>query len=122
MSKKKKRRRRTISTYAKDRHHICYPKNSDWGSGYAKAICQAFVRPVYVSAHRELHSRLHSVPVPDGQLLKVAWQRYLADKAEIDTYDVTRAAAWLYVNVPDERFRAAMQFEIDFFTTKNSPR
>lgn len=77
------------------------------------------MRPVYVYAHRELHSQLHSVPVPDGRLLKAAWQRYQANKAEIDSYDVVRAAAWLYVNIPDEKFRAAMQFEIDFFTTRS---
>lgn len=38
------------------------------------------------------------------------------DKEEIDNYDIARAAAWLYVNIPDVEFRKAMQYQIDFFS------
>lgn len=121
MSKKKKKRVRrrpripAISTM--DRHHICFQKRY-WNRGYARAICMAFVRHVPVVYHRELHAHLKTVPVPDNGLLKTAWHKYQADKIEIDSYDVARAAAWLYVNIPDEAFRKAMQFQIDFFATR----
>lgn len=99
-----------------DRHHICFAR-SKWNTGYAKEICRAFVRYVPVVYHRELHSKLKTVPVPPGNLLKEAWERYLQDKAVIDSYDVARAAAWLYVNIPDVEFRKAMQTQIDYFAT-----
>lgn len=104
----------------RDRHHLCWPRGK-WSSGYAKAICNAFVRYVPVIYHRELHAHLRSVPIPDGALLREAWEEYLANKAEIDSYDAARAAAWLYVHIPDVGFRKAMQYQIDFFATKTSP-
>lgn len=104
-----------IST--QDRHHICFQKRN-WSNGYARAICMAFVRYVPVVYHRELHARLKDVPVPDGALLKAAWEKYQANQVEINSYDVARAAAWLYVNIPDEGFRKAMQYQVDFFATR----
>ena len=118
MSKKsKKRRRRSPPLTTCDRHHLCFVK-ARWNKGYAKAICQAFVRPVPVVYHRELHSYLHNVPIPNGKLLREAWIEYQKNKDEIDSYDVVRAAAWLYVHIPDSEFRKAMQFEIDFFSMR----
>ena len=120
--KNKKRKRQNRSRIppvtTRDRHHLCWPKKREWSKGYAKLICMAFVRYVPVTYHRELHAHLKSVPVPDEKLLKEAWIRYQANQAEIDSYDVARAAAWLYVNIPDEQFRQAMQFQIDFFATR----
>lgn len=100
-----------------DRHHICFQKRY-WNKGYAKAICMSFVRYVPVVYHRELHSKLKSVPLPPNEMLAEAWKLYEANKAEIDSYNVARAAAWLYVNIPDEEFRKAMQIQIDFFATR----
>ena len=121
MSKKKKKNRvRIPPVTTRDRHHICWP-HAKWNKGYAKAICNAFVRYVPVVYHRELHARLKFVPIPDNALLKVAWEKYQANKVEIDSYDAARAAAWLYANIPDPEFRKAMQFQVDFFATKNSP-
>ena len=118
MSKKiRKKQARIPSVTTRDRHHICFQKRH-WNKGYAKAICLAFVRYVPVVYHRELHARLRSVPVPDEKLLKTAWDKYQANKIEIDSYDVSRAAAWLYVNIPDEKFREAIQFQVDFFATR----
>ena len=101
----------------KDRHHICYPKRK-WDTGYARLICMAFVRHVPVEYHREMHAQLKGVPVPPADLLHKAWDEYQADKYAINAYDVTRAAAWLYVHIPDVEFRKAMQFQIDFFVTR----
>lgn len=119
MSKKKRRKNRVriLPITTRDRHHICFVK-AKWSKGYAKAICNAFVRYVPVVYHRELHAHLKNVPVPDEKLLREAWQKYQANKVEIDSYDVARAAAWLYVNIPDEKFREAMQFQVDFFATR----
>ena len=118
MSKKRRKNRVRIPPITtRDRHHICFIK-ARWNKGYAKAICNAFVRYVPVVYHRELHAHLKSVPVPDEKLLREAWQKYQANKVEIDGYDVARAAAWLYANIPDEKFREAMQFQVDFFATR----
>lgn len=117
MSKKRKKRRRTPPLSAKDRHHICF-QGRYWDRGYAKAIRNAFIRPVPVVYHRELHSLLKTVPVPGGELLREAWVEYQKNADEIDTYGVARAAAWLYVHIPDLEFRKAMQFQIDFFSRK----
>lgn len=118
MSKKKRRRcRRTPPLTAKDRHHICWTRAS-WDRGYARAIRNAFVRPVPVVWHRELHSRLSTVPVPDGALLKKAWIEYQKEADIIDSMGVCQAIAWLYVHIPDVEFRKAMQFQLDFFASK----
>lgn len=118
MSKKKRRRcRRTPPLTAKDRHHICWTRAS-WDRGYARAIRNAFVRPVPAVWHRELHSRLSTVPVPDGALLKKAWVEYQKEADIIDSMGVCQAIAWLYVHIPDVEFRRAMQFQLDFFASK----
>jgi hypothetical protein len=70
---------------------------------------------VPVSVHIELHERLHDVPLPPGDMTYSALRKYRENKDEIDTYDVVTAAQWLYDNIPDERFRAAMQFQIEYF-------
>lgn len=116
--KKKKLRARIPSITIRDRHHICWER-STWSSGhYARLICETFVRYVPVVYHREIHARMKRVPVPSEELLKEAWEKYQKNSAEIDSYDVARAAAWLYVNIPDEEFRKAMQYQIDFFATR----
>lgn len=97
--------------------HICF-QGRYWNKGYAKAIRNAFVRTVPVIYHRKLHYLLDTVPVPDGELLREAWVEYQKNADEIDTYGVARAAAWLYVHIPDPEFRKAMQFQIDYFATR----
>lgn len=117
MSKKKKNRVRIQPVTTKNRHHICF-QGRYWNYGYAKAIRNAFVRQVPIIYHQELHSILETVPVPSGELCKKAWIKYQKDKDVIDSYDVCRAIAWLYVNIPDMEFRKAMQVELNFFAEK----
>lgn len=119
MGKKKARRRRphTPPLSAKDKHHICY-QGRHWNSGYAKSIRGAFVRPVPVIWHRELHSGLSDVPLPPADMLKQAWLDYQKDKWYIDSMGVCQAIAWLYVHIPDVEFRKAMQYQLDFFSVK----
>lgn len=118
MSKKNKKRSRIPPITTRDRHHLLWPKKQGWSKGYAHALCMAFVRYVPVVYHRELHAHLKTVPVPDNALLKAAWLKYQANQVEIDSYDVARAAAWLYANIPDPEFRKAMQYQVDFFATR----
>lgn len=121
MGKRRKRRtrvRRNPPLTARDRHHLTFPKHQDWGKGYAKLICQSFVRPVPVVWHRELHSKLTHVPLPNEELLRQAWVEYQREKDIIDSMGVCQAIAWLYVHIPDVEFRKAMQFQLDFFATK----
>lgn len=126
MSKKKKKnrtkvqRKRVPSAIVRDRHHLCWI-HAKWTSKYAKLICDAFVRLVPIVYHRELHQLIKEVPVPDEKLLKEAWLKYKEEQEKVDSYGVARAAAWLYVNIPDPEFRKAMQFQVDFFTTKDLP-
>lgn len=118
MSKKYKRRcRRTPSLSIKNRHHICY-QGRYWRCGYAKAIRNAFIRPVPIVWHRELHSRLNTVPVPNSSLLRQAWLEYKKNAEIIDSMGVCQAIAWLYVHIPDVEFRKAMQYQLDFFASK----
>lgn len=120
MSKKKRRRQRRRANpplSARDRHHICF-QHRHWDYGYAKLIRDHFIRPVPVVYHRELHNLLHDVPLPDGALLKDAWMKYLKEQDEIDSYGISRAIAWLYVNIPDANFRRAMQVQLDFFVER----
>lgn len=118
MSKKKRRRRRrTPPLTAKDRHHILYQARY-WNNGYAKALRNAFTRPVPVLWHRELHQLLTNVPTPNSSLIRQAWVEYQAEKDVIDSMGLCQAIAWLYVHIPDVEFRRAMQFQLDYFATK----
>ena len=102
-------------------HHICYTRHN-WQDGYAYKIRHAFVRPVPVPIHDELHHDILSdVPRPTEEVMKKAWAEYCANKAAIDQYDLCRAIAWLYVHVEDAQFRKAMQIQLDFFTLKLGP-
>ena len=115
--KKKKKRRKNPAPNICDRHHICFQKRN-WNKGYARAICMTFVRPVPVVYHRELHTLVKDVPVPDGALLAKAWNEYQKNAEEIDSYDVCRTIAWLYVHISDVEFRKAMQIQLDFFAVR----
>lgn len=100
-----------------DTHHLLFIHRS-WDRGYARALRDNFTRRIPVAIHRELHSILKNVPVPDGNLCREAWQAYCRERDFVDMYGPARACAWLYVHIPDVAFRRAMQVQIDFFTEK----
>lgn len=58
------------------------------------------------------------VPLPPGDLLHQAWVEYQKEADIIDSMGAWQAIAWLYVHIPDAKFRKAMQFQLDFFATK----
>lgn len=128
MSKKKRRKNRqrraqrrqcTIPTHAVDRHHMVFIGREWDKSHYGKLLRNSFIRTIPIVIHRELHNiYLRNVPVPDEQLLKDAWVKYQEEKEVVDSYDVARALSWLYVNIPDPKFREAIQVQIDFFASR----
>lgn len=108
-------RRKRAKTPKTNEHHICFQRKV-WTAGYAQKIRRAFVRLVPEDIHTKLHKEvLFDVPLPDEELLRKAWQEYNANKGEIDSYDIQRAIAWLYVHVPDWEFRKAMQIQLNYF-------
>lgn len=119
MSKKKKKRRikRSVPLRAVDRHHCLFIGRLWEKSPYGNRLRHIFIYPIPIVIHRELHNRIiTNVPVPSEELLKNAWNKYLEEKDAVDTYDICRAIAWLYVAIPDPAFREAMQKQLDFFT------
>lgn len=116
---RKRRRSAALPTSAVDRHHLCFIGRKWDKSHYGSLLRRHFIRTIPIVIHRELHNVLLSdVPIPDEQLLKDAWFKYQEEKETVDSYGVARAAAWLYVNIPDTAFREAMQVQIDFFSSR----
>lgn len=103
--------------YTHDVHHVLFTARN-WKKDGASKLRSAFKRKIPVEWHRELHATLSSVPKPPYDMIAEAIRRYEANKKEIDGYNITRAIAWLYVNIPDAEFRRAMQIQLDFFAQK----
>lgn len=119
MSKKKRRRRqrRAMPASATNRHHLLF-QGRFWSFGRARALRNVFVRNVPILVHRELHEKLHNIPVPPGDMLSVAWNKYKANKDEIDGYSIVEAAAWLHDNIPYSPFQQAMRYQIEYFAAR----
>lgn len=114
---KKTKKHQKQAPLTHDVHHICFTAYH-WKTGTAKSLREAFKRKIPIEWHRELHALLSDVPRPPYDMIAEAWRRYNADKDTIDNYNITRAIAWLYVNIPDQEFRQAMQVQLDYFATK----
>jgi hypothetical protein len=116
MGKRGRRIRKLQRQHEVNHHHLLYPRR-DWSQGYAYLVRHAFIREVPVDIHNRLHRYIvKEVPVPSEKLLRGAWESYQQDKTTIDSYDIRRALAWLYVNIQDTKFRKEIQKQIDFFT------
>lgn len=76
----------------------------------------SFIYAVPIVRHRELHRLVSDVPLPPESILAEVWRKYEAERDVVDSYGISRALAWLYVNVPDADFRRAIQMQIDFFS------
>ena len=97
MSKKAKRLRRKAERrgaraermkYHEDYHHFLFQKRH-WQNGYAKALREHPYCGKYIpqfTLHRELHSKIHDVPCPNGKECRRAYFHLLeAEKnGEID--------------------------------------
>ena len=116
MGRKGRRIKKAKRQHGTNEHHFLFPR-TDWNYGFGLLLRYAFTAQTPVDVHNELHRHiLCAVPRPDESLLEAAWNEYQANKLEIDKYSMVRKMAWLYVEIPDTKFRRAMQAQIDFFT------
>jgi hypothetical protein len=118
MGRKGRRRRKLMRSHRSNVHHLLFQK-ANWEQGYGLLLRRVFTREVPVSIHNELHHDiLHTVPVPEEELLRSAWNEYQRNRYEIDAYGICDAIKWLYDAVPDKRFRQAMKLQWNFFAEK----
>lgn len=84
MSKKKKwkkrlGRHRQIAFNATDYHHILFQRRH-WQQGYAKALREHPYMGKYIptgTLHREIHSKIHDIPTPNGVDCRRAYNRLI---------------------------------------------
>lgn len=74
MSKKKRRSRANPNKRFYDYHHILFQKRH-WKCGWAKILrehpyCGAYIPQA--TLHREIHSKIHDIPTPNGADCRVA--------------------------------------------------
>lgn len=86
MSKKKRKlgKHRQIAYNATDYHHILFQRKH-WQNGYAKALREHPYMGKYIpthSLHREIHSKIHDVPTPNGNMCRHAYHELLNRERE----------------------------------------
>lgn len=72
---KKKKRRYHYNT-TEDKHHILF-QGRHWHQGYARALREHEYLVKYIprdTLHREIHSKIHDVPVPRGKECRIAFE------------------------------------------------
>ena len=72
MSRKKKKH--NLNLYKKDYHHILF-QGRHWKNGWAKILrehryCGGYIPQM--TLHREIHSKIHDVPTPNGADCRIA--------------------------------------------------
>ena len=75
--KKKKRNKGKQKVYraGSDWHHILFQRRH-WQQGYAKALREHKYMGKYIptaTLHREIHSKIHDIPVPNGKECRYAY-------------------------------------------------
>lgn len=80
MSRRKKKGR-SVNRYLKstDYHHILFQRKH-WQTGYAKALRNHPYLGKYIptgTLHREIHSKIHDVPTPNGVDCRRAYNRLI---------------------------------------------
>ena len=81
MAKKKKKKAKVKREYstssALNNHHLCWPRKR-WDSGYARALRTHWYFNVMIPAdtlHRDIHTEMSGIPVPDGHAAKIAYEQ-----------------------------------------------
>lgn len=77
--KKRRKRSRVVQYNEKDTHHLLF-QGRHWKQGYAKLLREHPYFKVEIpknTLHRELHSKLHDLPTPNGTECKLAYQLVL---------------------------------------------
>lgn len=108
MAKKKKRNVRPKINYAcKDWHHLLFQKRH-WQTGYAKLLREHEYMGAMIpkaTLHREIHSKIHDIPVPNGKECKEAYVLMLS-KLEDGTLNM------------DDKLEARLDFLINIWQEK----
>lgn len=79
LRQKKLGKHHQIAYQATDYHHILFQKRH-WQQGYAKALREHPYMGKYIpraTLHREIHSKIHDVPTPNGVDCKRAYNQLL---------------------------------------------
>lgn len=74
--RKKKAYRKYHYTSTVDYHHFLFQRKH-WQQGYAKALREHWYMGIYIprdTLHREIHSKIHDVPVPNGKDCKKVFE------------------------------------------------
>ena len=69
------KRKRKSNKRAEDWHHILYQKRH-WKQGYAKALREHPYMGKLIprdTLHREIHSKIHDIPTPNGRECRMAY-------------------------------------------------
>ena len=77
--KKRRKRSRVVQYNEKDTHHLLF-QGRHWKQGHAKLLREHPYFKVEIpknTLHRELHSKLHDLPTPNGTECKFAYQLVL---------------------------------------------
>lgn len=99
-----------------DNHHLLFTRH-DWDNSYGKLLRAKLVYRVPIELHRQLHSQLKLVPLPDDAELRFAWERYQAEKQKVDAMSMGRACDWLLRYIYDDQFQEAIKIQ-RLFTIK----
>lgn len=79
MSNRSKKRKLCPACSINDFHHFLFQKRH-WQQGYAKALREHPYMGAYIpqrTLHRELHSKVHDVPVPNGRECRLAFEELM---------------------------------------------
>lgn len=79
MSRRKKKKRRQVAYNAADYHHILFQRRH-WKQGYAKLLREHPYMGKYIptaTLHREIHSKIHDIPTPNGVDCRRAYNRLI---------------------------------------------
>jgi len=114
MSKKhsKKNRKKLSRTSTMDVHHILYQRKH-WQNGYAHLLREHWYFKMLIpmtSLHRELHSKIHDIPTPNGKDCKVAYQKLCWYEKEglISEYDHAEVRIQFLIDVWENRCPATV--------------
>lgn len=130
MSKKYKKRKnrnrnkvaRQVNPRREDLHHMLWQRRH-WQNGYAHALREHWWFKIMLpqaTIHRELHSKIHDIPTPNGKDCKYAYEQLI--QMEKTTPEIMekmlphKRLLWLIAVLPDscEATKAMLKWESEF--------
>lgn len=104
--KKRKTRVAPSARRSDDWHHFLFQRRH-WQQGYAKALREHPYMGKYIprdTLHREIHSKIHDIPTPNGSECKLAFEELIKRERE-GTIDVERDSCARRLNFLIELWR-----------------